>query len=338
MLYAHARTAGFLYQAALRRLEALPDWSWDPYVHEEAWDEGFASLQGFVEREGHARVPVQWRENGYRLGQWANHQRRFFAKGQLDKARCERLEAVPGWVWDRLEAAWEEGFAILQGFVEREGHARVPFLWREDGYRLGQWVGSQRRNFGKGRLDNARRERLETLPGWEWDPLEAAWEEGFAKLETFIEREGPRAGPERVERRRISAGWVGGLESSARVTAEEPLTRSVALVLKPSPTGPGTHARQRGRRALPGSRASLIAKGMHGFQRSGGSTATDSAGGLLVAGSNSVREHSAPSDRLDLKLSRAGPGTSRSAGRRRGSAGSQAVRPIAGDHNASAVA
>jgi len=53
-------------------------------------------------------------------------------------------------------------------FVEREGHARVPQSWREDGYRLGQWVGVQRSDFKKGQLGEARRERLEGLPGWSW--------------------------------------------------------------------------------------------------------------------------------------------------------------------------
>jgi hypothetical protein len=36
----------------------------------------------------------------------------------------------------------------------------------------------QRRFFKKGRLDEDRRERLEALPGWTWDPREAAWEQG----------------------------------------------------------------------------------------------------------------------------------------------------------------
>lgn len=179
---------GTLDRERRARLEALPGWLWDR--RGLAWEEGFASLQVFVEREGHARVPKEWREDGYRLGQWIRHQRAFYKRGELDKNRRERLEAFSGWSWNTLEEAWEAAFAKLERFVDREGHAKVPFLWREESYRLGQWLNTQRQNAKKGRLDKGRRERLEALPGWTWDIKEAAWEEGFGNLESFVEREG----------------------------------------------------------------------------------------------------------------------------------------------------
>lgn len=73
----------------------------------------------------------------------------------------------------------------LQRFVEREGHARVPLATREDGYRLGAWVNSQRAVRVQGKLDPDRERRLEALPGWTWDPREDAWEEGFGLLLRF---------------------------------------------------------------------------------------------------------------------------------------------------------
>jgi hypothetical protein len=73
--------------------------------------------------------------------------------------------------------------------VQAEGHARVPALHRTaDGYRLGKWVSSKRAT--QDRLSAARRERLGDVEGWEWDPLAAAWESGFAKLTTYVQAEG----------------------------------------------------------------------------------------------------------------------------------------------------
>jgi hypothetical protein len=179
---------GRLDEVRRDRLEELPGWSWEAL--DAAWRKGFAALEQFVEREGHARVPDAHTEDGYRLGQWVGVQRQAYDKKRLDPQRRTHLESLPGWIWDVKEVAWEEGFAHLVRFVEREGHGRVPQATRDEGYSLGRWVAKQRRAYRNGTLDPERRARLEALSGWTWEAREASWEEGFAHLERFVEREG----------------------------------------------------------------------------------------------------------------------------------------------------
>lgn len=74
--------------------------------------------------------------------------------------------------------------------MEREGHAEVPIGFEtDDGHGLGQWVRTQRLNYRQGKLSGERIQRLEEL-GFDSDPYEAAWEEGYRQLQQFIEREG----------------------------------------------------------------------------------------------------------------------------------------------------
>ena len=115
------------------------------------------------------RPPQNWVEDGYRLGTWVNTQRTAHNKGRLDQDRTRRLEDLPNWTWDLLESLWEDGYASLQAYTDREAHARPPATWKENGYRLGSWVSNQRAAHRKGGLDQDKIRRLEDLPGWAWN-------------------------------------------------------------------------------------------------------------------------------------------------------------------------
>ncbi len=179
-------TRGELSSERVRRLDAVPGWAWNGRVAN--WDEGFRLLTCYVERERHARVPHGHVEDGFNLGNWVVMNRQFQAKRKLPEGRVERLELLPGWSWDTLDEAWEQGFAHLQRYASREQHARVPLRHREDELKLGQWVARQRQQRAK--MDPERAQRLEQVPGWAWDTLEAAWDRAFTQLQTFAEREG----------------------------------------------------------------------------------------------------------------------------------------------------
>src|SRR6476619_2615215 len=117
-----------------RQLEKI-GFVWKP-LH-ASWEEGFNCLKSFQKREGHCRVPGGHKEGNFALGQWTSVQRANKSKMSLE--RRSRLDGI-GFVWEALQADWEEGFCCLKKYRDREGHCRVPQRHTEGNFALGQWT------------------------------------------------------------------------------------------------------------------------------------------------------------------------------------------------------
>jgi hypothetical protein len=161
-----------------------------------------------VERERHAVVPKLHVEQDHQLGAWVQSQRS--KRKSLDTGQTRQLNDI-GFVWNANEYAWEAAFAELTRYVERDGHALVPQVHIEGGVTLGRWVTKQRQKYASGSLSTNKAHRLESLEGWAWNTLEAAWEEGYSHLNEFMRREGhARVPPKYVDPDGyLLGGWVG---------------------------------------------------------------------------------------------------------------------------------
>ena len=134
---------------------------WDAIT--EAWEYGFSKLLQFKEAKGHCVVPRNCELEGYKLGVWASSQR--LKKDSITTERKQRLDDI-GFSLDPHEAAWEKGFSRLLQFKEAEGHCEVTKRFQVEGFRLGQWVISQR--VRKSFLPIERKQRLDDI-GFVWD-------------------------------------------------------------------------------------------------------------------------------------------------------------------------
>jgi superfamily II DNA or RNA helicase len=173
------------------------------------WEFWYGLLERHIERTGHARVPSTYVEDGNRLGGWVTSQRHLYDHGRLDQTRVQRLEALPGWVWDANEADWERGYNELTEFVASNGHAQVPKSLVRNGYNLGSWAAVQRGRYESGDLSPERTARLESVDGWAWNLNDARWEEGFSYLRAFVNREGHARVPQSYRERTYPLGpWV----------------------------------------------------------------------------------------------------------------------------------
>ena len=171
-----------------KKLEQLPGWVWN--TDESRWNESLALLHAYAAKHGATAVPQRCVERGIRLGDWVTTQRSLYARGTLEPEKQELLESVSGWSWDTRSGRWEQNYSLLTEFTREHGTARVPQRYEVDGIKLGAWVNEQRGAYRKGVITAERRKRLESLPGWMWDPNEEAWEAAYSILKRFVRETG----------------------------------------------------------------------------------------------------------------------------------------------------
>jgi superfamily II DNA or RNA helicase len=175
------------------------------------WEFWFGLLEEFAAREGHASPVSDWRENGYRLGQWVNVQGVRHRANELELDRELKLSVLRGWRWAPFTEKWDEGLAVLKHHVTKTGHARVGESEVFDGFPIGRWVAVQRSVYrSRSReLSPDRVKELESLPDWTWKPMDSAWEDGFSSLNGFAVREGHSRVPRHHEEHGFRLGhWV----------------------------------------------------------------------------------------------------------------------------------
>jgi len=200
---------GKLEQNRIAQLESFPAWTWNP--HEMNWETSFAALTEYSFENGVAQPPQSLVFNNVQLGSWVSHQRNEYRKGRLEQEKVGRLELLPGWIWDSLSDSWDNFFVALIRYTNEKGSARPPKSYEADGVQLGAWVSSQRTRYNKGKLEQDRITRLESLAGWTWDQTSEAWDGFFATLNDYVSEFGAATPPQSYVIGRIKLGtWVNG--------------------------------------------------------------------------------------------------------------------------------
>jgi superfamily II DNA or RNA helicase len=177
-----------LPEARRELLETVQCWSW--HLRDAKWEKGFALLTLYLGRNGHSRVSKSTSLEGYPLGKWVDVQRARYRDGVIESSRRDRLSALEGWSWNPISDRWETGYNELLAFIEVNEHAQITSGYQTlSGYPLGRWVSKQRTKYKGGTLRDDRRDKLEALQHWTWNPHEDSWGEGFRHLREFADKE-----------------------------------------------------------------------------------------------------------------------------------------------------
>lgn len=165
------------------------------------WETNLAALVQYrAENDGNyppRAGPFAW------LSNWTHNQR--IARYTMSEAQRGALDAI-GFGWDARDERWERSLFKLA--THQATHGTMPVQSTENG----MWATTQRYRKNRGTLRADRIRKLEAIPGWVWDPHEAAWIEQYAELRALgrMPPSNSRLGPwaNKQQRTRATLGAV----------------------------------------------------------------------------------------------------------------------------------
>jgi superfamily II DNA or RNA helicase len=201
---------GWLTTKQIEAFEALPDWSWNQ--KDDDWESWFSLLLEFVNEYGHALVPQGSAKALYKehdLSSWVNSQRGRYKNGSLEEHRIVKLETVKGWSWRPYDDAWEGFYNRYLELASSDVGVRFEVLAPEEASQITGWLGRQRSQYFKNKLDPEKIRRIELIPSWEWNPQAARWGTFYEALVKFAETNGHSRPPRSVVVEGMELGeWV----------------------------------------------------------------------------------------------------------------------------------
>lgn len=192
-----------LVQDYIDRLNAV-DFDWNPRV--TSWENQYTALCDYRKEHGNCNVPQSYVKN-LPLSKWVCRMRLHYNKGKLAQSYIDRLNDID-FDWAPFVTTWENMFTALYNYWQINGHCNVPQRYPNDPS-LGQWVENQRQKHKKKKLAQNYFERLDAL-GFNWDPLNEAWESNFVALCKFHKENGHCDVPNRYPENPALGEWVNG--------------------------------------------------------------------------------------------------------------------------------
>jgi hypothetical protein len=181
----------------------------------DKWHWWLGLLSKFTNEHGTCHIAAKSKYLGHSLGNWIHIQRRKKKLGKLSQEQVTLLEQIPLWSWSPFDDKWEARFERIMAFAIKNGHCRIP---RRDGERddRGAWIQKQRARRKSGDLSQHEIERIQSIPGWTWDPLWEDWLDFYNQLLAFAALHGNLAVPDSSVEYKSLANWVSRQRTRGR--------------------------------------------------------------------------------------------------------------------------
>ena len=174
---------GKLKQEYITQLESL-NIIWSPL--DANWEIGYEHACKYYRINGNCQVTNSFvTDDGFKLGSWVANQRTKYRSKKLSEDRIKRLDEI-AFEWNAHGNRWEINYKQAKEYFEKNGNLVVANNFvLPNGFKLGQWLATQKADYKKGKLDNKKILLLERI-GIVWAPNEEKWLQAFEYAKRYV--------------------------------------------------------------------------------------------------------------------------------------------------------
>ena len=161
--------------------------------NERCWEDNLKAAELYVQEHGDLNIKGETE-----LQKWLNRMRMQYRQGLLPDEKAAALERL-GIVWDCAESEWAEKLEYMRTYLREHGDLNIPGTYvTEDGFQLGRWYASVKRQYRDGMLSAEKKEQLEEA-GILWSSVHMTkWAMHYREAKAFYEENGHLIVPQNV--------------------------------------------------------------------------------------------------------------------------------------------
>lgn len=149
-----------LSNKCIKKLELIPGWHWK---QPDNFTKIFNELQSWV--NNNHKIPSYYAGNiiEKKLASWCSGQRQKYKKNKLDKDSIEKLTSINGWYWEKEKYDFDDKYAILLHWVEKNNKLPSSNCKNINERKLGIWCNQLRQKYKNKRLSEDEIKKLEKI-------------------------------------------------------------------------------------------------------------------------------------------------------------------------------
>lgn len=164
------------------------NFAWTP--QKKQWNKCYNLAEEYFKEHKNLLININYKKDGIPLGTWISTQRKNYKTHKLNKDQIDKLNKI-NMVWNPKDEIWNQYFIVVKEYYRENQNVDIPYNYVKNGLCIGRWIGTQRQQYKKGKLEQDRINKLNDL-NINWIGIQAKfekeWKQNYLLAQDYFEK------------------------------------------------------------------------------------------------------------------------------------------------------